>query len=160
MKRFFALLASAALVFMMGACKKADNPSGPGNPGGAATTELSINVTDIADGGATLKAQITKGTATAYKVVYNYPVADLGFDPTSSTSLINFAKTNGVEVASLPHEKILTDLAHGTEYVSIVISYSGERVSASAYTIWTGVGASDEWAEDSDAGNLTPNPWN
>ena len=168
MKSIFMIMASIALGVMLAGCDKNSDVPVVDNGGTdiennedtkpVPTAVLTVDVTGIEESHATFSAEITSGEASAFKVVYNYPVADLVISPENAEALIRFVESAGVEVAELPHQRTLVNLPHNVEYISAVICYYEGEVIGSSYKTWTSIGA--VWGDETGAGNLPLNPWN
>ena len=164
MKSIFKIMVSIALGVMVAGCDKGTDGPNVNNgginegPQQVAAAVLSIDVNGIEESSAVVKAEIVSGSASAYKVLYNYPVADMKFDPVNERELIKFIQKNGVDVAELPLQETLVNLPHDVEYMSAIISYMDDVVNGSAYKVWTSEGGI--WGDDTGAGNLPLNPWN
>jgi hypothetical protein len=121
---------------------------------------MSMTVTDIEDGCATLSSEQLTGTTYGAKVLRYYPIADIGIDYNIEVKLVKFVEDNG-EAVTLPyHETITEGLRPGTEYISAIIAYNAEgRAVCSAFQTWKASGTEGMWSDNNNAGSLDKQEW-
>lgn len=152
MKKY--LICVIAAMAMFAGCNKPDDNGGSDNP-----AVITLEVTDIADNCATVKASVSSGSANGAKVIDCMLLEDVTFDYTNDIQLINYVEKNGVAV-QLPYEKKLTDVKVGKDMFTAIIVYNDKGVvSATKTCIWTPVGEVDGWSGENNPGDLGEIIW-
>ena len=123
------------------------------------TIAVNLEVTDIADNCATIKAFLTSGKFHGAKLLESMNADDVTFDPANDIQLINYVEKNGV-AAELPLEKKLTGLKIGKKLFTAVIVYDRTgRVVATKTVTWAPEGKPDGWSGENNPGELEEIEW-
>lgn len=151
MKRISLAIAALALL-CAGACNK--QQTAKEDP-----IEVSLEVVDIADNCATVKAELTSGKFYGAKLVEAVNLDEVTVDVTSDIQLVNYVEKNGVEV-TLPYENTLTGLKIGKEKFTAIIVYDNTgRACKTASKVWTPEGLPDGWSTENNPGELEEIHW-
>lgn len=156
MKRILLLTAVALAAFLTG-CNKPDNQQ----QGQQETVEVSLEVTDIADNCATIKASLTSGSFHGARIIEMLPVADVPAEVLESEiRLTDYVIENGSEIDAMPYEKTLTDVRIGADMFTAIIVYDASgRAADAVYVQWTPAGLPDGWSTDNNPGELGEIEW-
>lgn len=121
--------------------------------------EVSLEVTDIADNAATIKASLTSGNFYGAKLVDAVVAESLEFDTTNDIQLIKYVEGNGVAI-ELPFEKKLTGIKIGKDMFTAIIIYDATgRVCTTKTLTWTPEGLAEGWSDSNNPGSLEEIPW-
>lgn len=152
MKRLTTIVAMLMALSFFGCNKPAGDDSGE-------TISVNLEVTDIADNCATIRANLTSGNFYGAKLLEYMNAEDVTFDPTNDIQLINYVEKNGVAV-ELPLERKLTGLRVGKDLFTAIIVYDQtNRVVATKTVTWTPEGQVDGWSTENNPGELDEIEW-
>lgn len=156
MKRILLLTAVALAAFLTG-CNKPDNQQ----QGQQETVEVSLEVTDIADNCATIKASLTSGSFHGARIIEMLPLGEVPAEVLASEiRLTDYVIENGAEIDAMPYEKTLTDVRIGADMFTAVIVYDASgRAADAVYVQWTPAGLPDGWSTDNNPGELGEIEW-
>lgn len=152
MKRLMMIAACALCTVLLAGCgdkeKEEEKP-----------VEVSLEVTDIADNCATIKAALTSGNFYGAKLVESMSVDDVTVDTSNDIQLIKFMETYGVDV-TLPLEKTITGVRIGTDRFTAIVVYDATGRATQVKTVtWTPEGLADGWSQENSAGTLEEIKW-
>ena len=120
---------------------------------------VSLEITDIADNAATVKASLTSGKFYGAKLVDAVVAESLEFDTTNDIQLIKFVEEKGADV-TLPLEKKLTGIKIGKDMLTALIVYDETgRVCITKTVIWTPEGIAEGWSDSNNPGSLDEITW-
>lgn len=153
MKRILYIAAvCGALLATASSCKKAE-------PAKEDPVKVTLEVTDIADNCATVRASLESGKFYGAKIIDMMNRDDLAVDLANEIQLVRFIEENGAEI-TLPYEKKLEKVKIGIERFSAVIAYDSKGIAKSvAYVVWSPEGNPEGWSTDNGAGSLGENEW-
>lgn len=152
MKKYLLMTAVLMTAFLSG-CKKSEtkNTDDP--------IAVSLEVVDIADNCATVKAALTSGTFYGAKMVEAVNLDDVTVDYTNDIQLVNYVEANGTDV-TLPYGNVLTGVKIGKDMLTAIIVYDNTgRAAVTAYKTWTPAGLPDGWSTDNNPGELDEIKW-
>ena len=162
MKKYI-IIAASALALLCG-CNKTTSGAEEGNGGGEVTGKdpvVKLEVTDIKDNCATIKASLTEGQFNGGKIIAAKKVSDIGIDYTSEIRLIQYVRDNGTDITAMPYSSTVEKLTHEKDYFTAVIVYNKDgRVCSSKYEVWTAEGTPDGISNENSAGELVNNDIN
>lgn len=152
MKTLTILVAMFMTLSFLGCDKSAGEDSGE-------TISVNLEVTDIADNCATIKAYLTSGNFYGAKLLESMNADDVTFDSTNDIQLINYVEKNG-EAVDLPLERKLTGVKVGKDMFTAIIVYDRtNRVVTTKTVTWTPEGKVDGWSDENNPGELEEIEW-
>lgn len=150
MKRTLLMIAALTALMLTG-CKKPSETEDP--------IAVSLEVTEIQDNCATVKAQLTSGNFYGAKLVEMVNVDDVTIDYSSDIQLVNYVQANGVDV-ELPYENTLTGIKIGQDKFTAIIVYDKSgRAAVAEKIVWTPAGLPEGWSTDNNPGELGEIKW-
>ena len=151
MKKFLNIAVILAVVLpALISCGKTETPK-------EETIKVTLEITDIADNAATVKAGLESGTFYGAKIVEMVNADDIVFDPSNDIQLVKYVEENGVSV-DLPYQKRLEKLRIGIDRFTAVIAYDKNGIAKStAYKIWSPEGNPEGWSTENNPGSLDEN---
>ena len=153
MKRILFLVA-AAMTALLSSCNKPAQQQTQ-----TETIEVSLEVTDIADNQATVKAELTAGSFYGAKIVKMVDRQDITIDLESEIQLTNYVLANGEDI-DLPYSETISDVRLGQDkFTAVIVMDNTGRAVDVKYVIWPPAGLPDGWSTENGAGELGEIIW-
>lgn len=159
MKKYL-IIAASALALLCG-CGKTDGNGSDNGGGEEATPVVKLEVTDLKDNCATIKASLTEGQFYGGQIILAEKTSGIEIDYTNEIKLIQYVRANGKTMDNMPYETTVSNLTFEKDYLTAVIVFDQNgRAVSSKYEVWTAEGTPDGISNDNSAGELDNNDIN
>lgn len=154
MKKYL-IVAVSMLALLCGCSKSKENGNGGGSD---ATPVVALEVTDIKDNSATIKASLTEGKFYGGMIILAEKTSGIEIDYTNEIKLIQYIRANGQEIDKMPYEATVSNLTFEKDYLTAVIVFDKDgRAVSSKFEVWTAEGTPDGISNNNSAGELDNN---
>lgn len=150
MKKHLLIIAALSALALTGCKKQAEAED---------TISVSLEVTDIQDNHATVKAQLTSGKFYGAKLIEMVNLDDVTIDYSSDIQLVNYVNANGTDI-ELPYENTIEKIKIGQDkFTAIIVFDNNGRAAVAEKVIWTPAGLPEGWSTENNPGELEGINW-